>query len=39
MAKSKVVLKNSHEIILYDYQKLMHQAEYKKFISKDMDTI
>lgn len=40
MGKAKVVvLKTSPETILDDYAKLMHLAEYEKFISKDKDTL
>lgn len=40
MAKSKVVvLKTAPERVLDDYKKLMHLAEYEKFISKDKDTL
>lgn len=40
MLKSRVVvLKTSPETILDDYKKLMHLAEYEKFISKDKDTL
>ena len=40
MAKSKVVvLKTCPETILDDYEKLMHVAEYEKFISKDTETL
>jgi len=38
--KSKVVvLKTSPETVLDDYNRLMHLAEYQKFISKDNDTL
>ena len=33
------VLKTTPETVLEDYKKLMHLAEYKKFISKKNDTI
>ncbi|MEW6685329.1 MAG: DUF362 domain-containing protein [Candidatus Edwardsbacteria bacterium] len=40
MPKSKVVvLRTSPETILDDYAKLMHLAEYEKFIDKDKDTL
>jgi len=40
MAKSKVVVvKTRPETIMDDYKKLMHLAEYEKFISKDKDTL
>jgi len=40
MTKSKVaVLKTSPSAILDDYKRLMHLAEYQKFISKDEDTL
>lgn len=38
--KSKVVIfKTSPETVLDDYRKIMHLAEYEKFISKDIDTL
>lgn len=40
MPKSKViVLKTSPDKILDDYRKLMHLAEYEKFLSQDTDTL
>jgi uncharacterized protein (DUF362 family) len=40
MAKSKVaVLKTSPERVLDDYKRLMHLAEYEKFISKESEII
>ena len=40
MERSKVViLKTSTESILEDYQKLMHLADYERFISKDNTTL
>jgi uncharacterized protein (DUF362 family) len=40
MQRSKVVvLKTSPESVLADYTKLMHLAEYEKFISRDNDTL
>jgi len=40
MNKAKVcVLKTKPETVLEDYQKLLHLAEYKKFVSKDKDTL
>lgn len=40
MQRSKVVvLKTNPETVLDDYRKLMHLAEYEKFISKDKDTL
>lgn len=40
MGKAKVViLKTSPETVLDDYKKLMHLAEYEKFISRDKGTL
>ena len=40
MVKSKViVLKTKPDTILDDYRKLLHLAEYEKFISKENDTL
>jgi len=40
MTKSKVaVLKTSPGTVLEDYQKLLHLAEYRKFISTEQDTL
>ena len=40
MKRSKVVvLKTCPETVLDDYKRLMHLAEYEKFISKDRDTL
>ncbi|UCC41130.1 MAG: DUF362 domain-containing protein [Candidatus Aminicenantes bacterium] len=39
MARSKVaVLKTSPQNVLEDFKKLMHLAEYQKYVSKDKDT-
>ncbi|MBA7624429.1 hypothetical protein ES703_31838 [subsurface metagenome] len=40
MKNSKVaVLQTSPETVLDDYKKLLHLAEYKRFISQDIDTL
>ena len=40
MDRSKVVvLKTSTETVLDDYRKLMHLADYERFISKDNTTL
>ena len=40
MAKAEVaVLRTAAERVLNDYEKLMHLAEYEKFISKDNETL
>jgi uncharacterized protein (DUF362 family) len=40
MSKAKVtILKTSPSTVLRDYQKLLHLAEYQKYISKESDTL